>query len=254
MSSYDIFALYYDSLTKNVDYTGRADYLLSLLKRLNHHAGITLDLACGTGSLTLELYKKGVDVYGVDSSTAMLSVANEKAYDDNADILFLCQKMQNLNLYGTVNTVFCCLDCINHLPNLLEVQKAFDKVSFFMEKDGYFIFDFNTKYKHKEILANNAFVYETDEVFCVWQNNYKSKLNKVDISLDFFEKQDGKYNRYQERFSEISFDIDDLEKMLIQAGFHNIEFFDDLSFDKPKEKSERIIIVAQKKEMTNLYG
>ena len=53
MGNYDFFAMYYDSLTKNVDYAGRADYISELLRLYNHDAGITLDLACGTGSLTL---------------------------------------------------------------------------------------------------------------------------------------------------------------------------------------------------------
>ena len=107
MAGYDVFARYYDALTANVDYKGRAAYLKKLLEHLHHEPGIVLDLACGTGSLTLELYKLGMDVYGVDGSIAMLSEAKDKAYDMEADVMFLCQKMQTLDLFGTVNTVFC---------------------------------------------------------------------------------------------------------------------------------------------------
>ena len=62
MAGYDVFARYYDALTANVDYKGRAAYLKKLLEHLHHEPGIVLDLACGTGSLTLELYKLGMDV------------------------------------------------------------------------------------------------------------------------------------------------------------------------------------------------
>ena len=55
MAGYDVFARYYDALTANVDYKGRAAYLKKLLEHLHHEPGIVLDLACGTGSLTLEL-------------------------------------------------------------------------------------------------------------------------------------------------------------------------------------------------------
>ncbi len=246
MSNYDVFAKYYDSLMKNANYTGRADYLLKLIKRLNHDAGITLDLACGTGSLTLELHKRGLDIYGVDSSHAMLSIAMEKAYDDDADILFLCQKMEKLDLYGTVQTVICSLDSINHVKDFETMQIVFDRVSLFLEKDCYFIFDFNTPYKHKEILNNNSFVYETDEVFCVWQNSYSEKFNKVDISLDFFEKQGESYYRSSENFSEISCDINELSEMLTKAGFESVEYFDNLSFDLPTQKTQRLTVVARK--------
>ena len=53
MSGYSVFAQYYDELTRNVRYAERAEYFLALLKRLGHAPGLTLDLACGTGSLTL---------------------------------------------------------------------------------------------------------------------------------------------------------------------------------------------------------
>ena len=77
--SYASFAQYYDSLTHNVEYARRADYLCTLLAHLGHAPGLTLDLACGTGSLTVELAKRGMDIYGIDGSADMLSVARQKA-------------------------------------------------------------------------------------------------------------------------------------------------------------------------------
>lgn len=56
--------------------------------------------------------------------------AKDKAYDMEADVMFLCQKMQTLDLFGTVNTVFCSLDSINHLSGEAQVQAAFDRVAF----------------------------------------------------------------------------------------------------------------------------
>ena len=62
MAGYSVFAQYYDRLTANAGYSRRAEYFLALLERLGHAPGLTLDLACGTGSLTLELFQRGVDV------------------------------------------------------------------------------------------------------------------------------------------------------------------------------------------------
>lgn len=242
-----MFAMYYDSLTLNVDYAGRADYIASLLRKLGHTAGITLDLACGTGSLTLELYKRGFDVYGIDSSVSMLSVAKGKAADSDADVLFLCQKMQSLDLYGTVDTVVCALDSINHLETPEQIQQAFKKVSFFMNPEGYFIFDFNTIYKHREILKDNIFIYDTDDVYCVWQNKLMPKSARVDISLDFFGKEDKHYVRSREHFSEITLPLDAVTEMLLSAGFGDIEVYDDMSFEPPKAHSQRVVFAAKKK-------
>ena len=240
MGNYDIFAMYYDTLTQNVDYAGRADYISEILKLYNHDAGITLDLACGTGSLTLELYKRGYDVYGIDNSMSMLSVAKDKTYDSGADILFLCQNMQNIDLYGTVNTVICALDSINHLKSEEDILKTFQKVSLFMEPGGVFIFDFNTPYKHKHVLENHIFIYDTPEVYCVWKNKLNEKTLRVNVSLDFFGKRDGLYERSSERFSEITLDNDKVISMLKESGFKDIRLFDDMSFNEPNETTERI--------------
>ena len=110
-----------------------------------------------------------------------------------------------------------------------------------------FIFDANTVYKHKHILADNAFVFENDKVFCAWQNSYSKENNRVDISLDFFEKnENGKYDRYSEDFSEIALETAVMDKYLTDAGFIIEAHFDEDSFDPVKEDSQRIIFVAKK--------
>lgn len=44
----------------------------------------------------------------------------------------------------------------------------------------------NTPYKHREVLGDNTFVYDTDQVYCVWQNTWSPEEGAVDIDLDFF--------------------------------------------------------------------
>lgn len=130
---------------------------------------------------------KGIDVYGIDASAEMLSEAMQKSSEKGLNILYLKQKMQNLNLYGTIDTCICTLDSINHITKEEDVTKAFERVAFFMDKDGLFVFDVNTVYKHEQVLANNTFVYETDKVFCVWQNTLRENC-VTDIDLDFLKK------------------------------------------------------------------
>lgn len=246
MEAYSVFAQYYDALTGNVEYPKRAEYLLALLDRLDHKPGITLDLACGTGSLTLELFRRGVDIYGVDASVEMLSEAREKCADAGADILFLCQKMQALDLYGTVDTVICTLDSLNHLRGRNEVQKAFSKVSFFMDPGGWFLFDMNTPYKHEKVLGNNTFVYDMETVYCVWQNRYSSPSHKVDISLDFFQRDGRAYYRSSEHFAEYAYPVEEVLEMLGKAGFGEIEVYNELTFDPPEPDSQRLVYAAKK--------
>lgn len=251
--SYNVFADYYDDLMQNVGYSQRCDYIVEIMKKHKHEFGITLDLACGTGSLTRELAKKGVDVYGIDASAEMLSEAMQKSADENLNILYLKQNMQSLNLYGTIDTCVCTLDSINHITNIDDVQKAFDKVAFFMNENGFFVFDVNTTYKHNKILANNTFVYETEKVFCVWQNTLCDD-NLVEIDLDFFEEENGVYFRTSESFSERAYSDEEIRKMLVKAGFTVENVYGDMTFEQPKEDEQRLVYVARLKKAINKYA
>lgn len=145
MPSYEMFADFYDSLTDNVEYEKRADYIVNVLeKNFNHDLGLTLDLACGTGTMTMLLKEKGIDVYGVDGSYDMLTVAQQKTMEKGLNILYLCQRMESLDLYGTIDTCICTLDSLNHIVDEKVFTKAIERVSLFMNKGGYFLFDLNT--------------------------------------------------------------------------------------------------------------
>ncbi len=250
MASYVSFAKFYDGLMEDANYKERCGYILELMKRHKHDMGITLDLACGTGSMTRQLALNGVDVYGVDASGEMLSEAMQKSAEDRLDILYLKQKMQNLNLYGTINTCVCTLDSINHLTDINDVKKTFDRVGLFMDNDGIFMFDVNTIYKHKNVLADNTFVFENEKVFCVWQNSLE-KNDAVKISLDFFEEENGVYYRSSESFCERAYSDAQIRKMLKDAGFETEAVYGDLSFDEPSETEQRVIYVARMKNSRN---
>lgn len=246
--SYSCFAKFYDTLTSDIDYKSRAEYFLNLINKFNGSTGIILDLACGTGSLSVEFAKKGIEVIGVDSSYDMLSIANSKNYENNVAVLYLCQDSSELDLYGTVSCVVCALDSINHITNERKLKETFLKVSLFLEPNGIFIFDCNTIYKHQNILSNNTFVYDYDNVYCVWQNTLYNDKVSVNISLDFFEKaKDNKYIRYSESFCEKAYSIEHLKAVLDDCGLETLSVYQGDTFDLISDKSERAVFVCMRK-------
>ena len=241
--SYDLFAEYYDELMSGVDYPARARYIDGLIKRFKPDAHLLVDLACGTGSMTVEFAALGYDVIGVDLSENMLSKAREKS---DGSILYLCQPMQELDMYGTIDAFVCTLDSLNHLEDREQLLLALSRVSLFLEPDGVFVFDMNTPYKHETILGDNAFVFETEDVFCVWQNEYCGD-GRVDIALDFFEQQpDGSYLRDSEEFSEVAYSYEETERMLREAGLRILAAYDDMTLEPPRADSQRIVFAAAK--------
>ena len=245
--SYGVFARFYDDLTLNVDYKAKADYLCDLFERFHHEPGCTLDMACGTGTLTIELKKRDIDVFGADMSSDMLTQAQMKAADEELDILFLKQKMQSLTLYGTIDTCVCTLDSISHLDGKTNVQKTFDRVSHYMEEGGLFVFDVNTVYKHEKILGDNTFVYDTDEVYCVWQNTYSKEDHKVLIELDFFVPEGEMYFKESESFCEYAYSEAEIGEMLEKSGFEVLAVFEDMTFAEPRSDTQRMTFAARTK-------
>ncbi len=246
MSGYSSFASFYDPLTLNIDYQRQADYYQEIFRRFGQQPKLLLDLACGTGSLTVELMRRGIDVIGADASTQMLSIASGKAGEAGFAPLLLCQPMQKLDLYGTVDAAVCMLDSLNHLTRPEDVRETFRRLHLFVEPGGLFVFDVNTPYKHRFVLGNNTFVYDVDEVFCAWRCTCREWT--VSIELDFFEREKGLYRRSSERFCERAYPDEDLRAWLGEAGFDVLDVYEDFSFRPVREESERAVYVVRRGE------
>lgn len=245
MSSYQTFAYLYDELTQNVEYEKRCDYIRSFLEKENIKSGTVLDLACGTGSMSIPLIKKGYNIIGIDCSEDMLEIASERLSNESYSFFLLKAKMQNFEFSDKVDACICCLDSINHLNNNSDVQKTFENVFNSLKNGGLFIFDVNTIYKHNEILADNTFIFDEEDYYLVWDNE-KIDDRTVRILLDMFIYNGSSYDRFSEEFCETAYTVEELSQTLKDTGFKNIKIYDELSLDEPKENSERIYFVCKK--------
>lgn len=254
MSAYKDFALFYDELMQDAQYEKRCDYICSLLKAAGKESGILLDLACGTGTLSLMLKERGYEVIGIDASEDMLNAAQEKKMlcGDN-ETIFLCQKMQELDLFGTIDAAVCTLDSINHVTSEEDVKEIFRRVSLFMNDGAVFIFDVNTPYKHEHILADNTFIYDLDDVYCVWQNTFIKESCSVNISLDIFERCDSEdeeddeiYIRHSEEFTERAYKTDELKSYLEQVHFEVLGIYNEFTQNNIDEQTQRAVFVCKK--------
>jgi ubiquinone/menaquinone biosynthesis C-methylase UbiE len=245
---YSVFARYYDELTANIDYKKRAEYFHTIIQKFKKtKENILLDLACGTGSISTEMSRIGYDVIGVDYSEEMLGIAIEKKFENNLPIQYLCQDMRCLDMFGTIDITISALDSINHLENIDDVRKVFERVSLFAEPDGLFIFDVNTLYKHRMILANNTFTYETDNVYCVWENTLDKSTDEVKMNLEFFElTENGLYERSSDSFSEKAYSTEQIDNLLHETGFEILAKYGDDTFSEPEENTQRIVYAARK--------
>lgn len=245
MSSYQTFAYLYDELTQNVEYEKRCDYILSFFEKNGIKSGAVLDLACGTGSMSIPFMKKGYNIIGVDYSEEMLEIASNRLSEVGNNFSLLKAKMQEFELSEKADACICCLDSINHLNNIDDVQATFKNVYDSLNNNGLFVFDVNTVYKHNEVLADNTFVFDEDDYYLVWDNEAVDDRT-VRILLDMFLYNGENYDRFSEEFKETAYSVEELSTLLKNSGFVDIKIYDELSYDEPKNDSERLYFVCKK--------
>ena len=89
------------------------------------------------------------------------------------------------------------------------------------------MFDVNTPYKLIEVMGNNHFVYEYDDIFYTWVNQYYEEDNLIDFYIDFFVKnEDNSYQRIRETQTEKVYSLDAIRFMLYNSGFNTVKMID----------------------------
>ena len=243
---YAEMAQFYDELTTDVPYTAMAEYIETLfLKYGGKKPSLLLELACGTGSMTREMAKKGYDMIAVDYSSDMLTLAREKLDDIAPQPLLLCQRMEELNLYGTVDGVISCLDSVNYLSSQKALEQAFERVGLFLEEGGLFIFDLHTEYKLSR-LAKETYVRETENVLCLWQTEWNEANRLARFDLDFCQRT----RRTVQTLFRNPYRAGTLWKKLTKhpSGMTRLSALGEKKLRFQKETDDRIYIVAQKTE------
>lgn len=239
---YNYFAYRYDELTENVDYDAGSDYISGFLNEQGIGEDSTLlDLACGTGTMSLLLKNRGYRVTGMDLSEEMLSVADHKA---QGEIPFIKADMRDFRLENAVDACVCCLDSLNHLSSLEDIESTFKCVHESLRDGGIFIFDVNTVYKHNHVLADNSFIFDEEDYFLAWDNEFLEE-NRVRIMLDFFVFNGENYDRYSEEFIETAFS-EECIRAALNPYFEVLGVYDELTLDPPKTDSERIYFVCKR--------
>lgn len=248
---YDLIAPFYDAVNRDIDYGSWADFIEECFQRyMSQKPTLVLDLASGTGSMTLELAKRGYDMTGVDISTEMLEISREKAEKAGQNnILWLCQDMRAFELYGTVDAAVCCLDSINHLTRTAELLECLALVHNYLIPDGLFIFDINARAKFETVYADNAYVMNISDDVCIWQNFYNEKTRLCDFLITLFKAEDdGRYERYEECDRERMYTLRSVKSALSKSGFEFVGAYSDFDFTEASDGCDRIYFVAKCKK------
>ncbi len=244
------FAGVYDTLNRDVNAKSFADFSEKCFaKYAGAHVNHVCEIACGTGSVAIELEKRGYKVTSSDISEDMLAIADSKAYDEKCkNVIFTKQDMRSFTASNKAGSVICFLDSINCLLTPKDVKSCFQSAYNILVDGGVFVFDINSKYKFENVYGDNAYVLEDEGILCAWQNFYDVQKKICDFYLTFFIKNDdGLYQRQDETVSERMYTVKKIVSYLKEAGFEEVYTFSDFDFNPAEETTdERIFFVAKK--------
>lgn len=220
MEAYTSFAYVYDTFMDNVPYGEWARHIREKLCEHGVTDGIVLDLGCGTGTMTERLAGYGYDMIGVDNSEEMLELAMEKKTESGYDILYLLQDMRGFELYGTVRAVVSVCDSVNYITEPDELEEVFRLVNNYLDPKGFFLFDFNTVHKYRDVIGDSTIAEDRGVCSFIWDNRYyeKEQINEYDLTLFIAEDFNPMENAY---VSERTADSEDA--LLSEEGAGDLE-------------------------------
>ncbi len=245
MNAYHALAQSYDRLTRDVDYCAVVAFYRKLLEQEGIRPESAVDLACGTGSVSILLAKLGLRVTGVDISEEMLTQAAQKSRNLENPPLFVRQSLQKLHLPRGVDLAVCALDSLDYLTNPKDCREAIFRVYQALNPGGCFLFDVNTPEKLRA-MDGQVFLDEDDGVYCVWRGEFDKKTNICSYGMDLFQRQGRLWRRSFEEHREYAYSAEMLTAFLRQAGFTHIRVYGDRTFEPPKPGEQRMYFQARK--------
>ena len=247
---YDALAMYYDTMQSDMDCKAWADFISKLIGR---HAKIKTenitDLGCGTGSVTIELARKGYDMTGIDSAEEMLAQATSK--EGAEKVFWSVQDITDFDIGGKTDCFISTLDTVDHITNASALENLFVSAGENLKDGGLFIFDAITEHHLADTLADNIFYEDYDDFTLLWVNGFdpETKINTAELTL-FALAEDGLYERFDGELVEKYYPAECFAGAGEKAGLELLAVYGELKDNEPSEDEERIFYVFAKKGNT----
>ncbi|MBN2104365.1 class I SAM-dependent methyltransferase [bacterium] len=236
---YHAIAGFYDDLMSHVNYRLWADYIEECFKKFGKNIHSVLDVGCGTGSMVLELKRRGFWAAGFDISLPMVYMARSKGMKRvwQGD---LCQPAVK-----NWDALLCLYDTIHYIPKD-KITQVFRQLFYSLRIHGILVFDIVTEHHVKQCWAGytekgreNGFYYTRQ----CWYNARKScQHTEFNILID--NQKNIYYEHHKQWIYPVSFYIEQAEA----CGFEYYGHFDDFTFEPGNNHSERIHVVLCRRE------
>ena len=154
-----------------------------------------------------------------------------------------------MSFYGTVRAVVSICDSMNYIMEYQDLVQVFRLVNNYLDPRGVFIFDLNTEYKYRELLADNTFAEAREESSFIWDNFYDegSGINEYNLTLFIREGElcAGGGGERRLVFLQRAYSLDEVKRAAREAGMEFVAAFDACTSNPVRKDSERIYIIMR---------
>jgi len=141
MEPIDCAELYSDGRHYDLENAGFVQDISFYLRQIANTGGPILELACGTGRITLPIAEKGFQITGLDVSQAMLTHAQAKAAVRGVEVQWIHADCRDFSLDRRFAFVFFPFNSIAHLHSLESLEACLARVREHLAPDGRFAVD-----------------------------------------------------------------------------------------------------------------
>ena len=223
-----------------------SEYYLHLANQLFQEYNITqakiLDLACGTGTLAIELAHSGHIVKGIDSSPEMIHLAKFKS-SGLSNISFEVADMTQFQAGDKYHIIMCTFDSINYVTKVSKLRQMLNRVALSLYNEGLFMFDSNTRWLYRDH-HNDSLERELGGQTFIQRCTYNPGKNEAIIEFVFA---DGTIEVHRQR----PYDMKELEPLLLANSFTIIQLFSWFDRRPYSARTEKLFCIAQKPSVAN---
>lgn len=252
-NQYGDVAAVYDTLMRGVPHGEWLSRIEKAARDRFKNPRSVLDIACGTGIVTLLLARRGyAPVVGVDLSADMVRIARTKALAARTEaehaVRFEVQDAALLDLGPgqAFDLVVSLFDSLNYILEPERLQAAFRRIYAHTNPGGIFAFDVNSLYALSHDLFSQTNLY--GPVQHVWNAYWdrETRICRVEMEFSVRDSETGHMRHFTETHIQRAYTVPELTEWLQQAGFIHIECFGNYGLRPPTAKSDRLLFVCER--------
>lgn len=242
---------YNDPQYYDLEYQSYLEDVPLLAEWSDRQQGTIIDLACGTGRVTIPLAKLGHKLIGIDLHEGMLNQAKEKTMNTSLSVEWILQDCTKFFLPLTANLIYMTGNSFQHFLSNDSQNQLLESVSKHLDSSGIFIF--NTRFP---ILSELAEVEQTTKVYIDKRNRkirehtkeYYDSLTQILHCTSLREILDGtEVKKFEEDSISLRFVFPlEMERLLTQNGFIILESYSSWRKSPLSNDSSEMIFICRK--------